>query len=326
MEQIIENALPALLSKEEQTASTEKPFIEANTQAVSFKELREDHIIPVFVKDNEPLISHAEFIESAQDIAGDIFHGEHILRPSIRVSHPIKGRVPEAKDKPAHELFDWEKTLYYERMAFIIEIPSIKDTIDGNLLSLTIGGVKAYNQDNLYSRGQSDQHFKVFIGFKNRVCTNLCIWSDGYMGDLRVRSIGQLRASIRTLLGGYNQGFHLYHLKKLAEYSITESQFANLVGRCRMYSHLSGEMKAEIPPLLFGDNQIGTVVKDFYKDESFCRDRLGNINLWRLYNLFTGANKSTYIDSFLERSVNAFDLVEKVRHGVENQTECWYLN
>jgi hypothetical protein len=40
------------------------------------------------------------------------------------------------------------------------------------------------------------------------------------------------------------------------------------------------------------------VFRDFYKDESFCRDANGDINLWKLYNLFAGANKSTYIDSF----------------------------
>jgi hypothetical protein len=57
--------------------------------------------------------------------------------------------VPEAKDKAAKDLLEHEKTLYYERMAFIIEIPSIADDIDGNRLSLTIGGVKAYNLDNL---------------------------------------------------------------------------------------------------------------------------------------------------------------------------------
>ena len=84
--------------------------------------------------------------------------------------------------------------------------------------------------------------------------------------------------------------------------------------------------KANVPALLLGDQQINTVVKDFYRDNSFARDRNGNINLWKLYNLLTGANKSTYIDSFLERSINAFDLVESIRHCIEQKTESWYLN
>ena len=280
----------------------------------------------MFVKDNETLISHADFIESAAELAADIFHGESILRPNIRVSHPIKGRVPEAKDKPANQLMDWERTIYYERMAFVIEIPSINTEIDGNRLSLTIGGVKAYNQDNLYSRSLCDQHFKMFIGFQNKVCTNLCVWTDGYYNDVKVKTIGQLKSAIKTLLEGYNKNFHLHHLNKLTEYSITEQQFAQLVGRCRMYNHLPGEVKADIPPILFGDQQMSSVVKDFYRDDSFCRDDRGNINLWRLYNLFTGSNKSSYIDSFLDRSVNAYNFTEQIRWALEGKESNWYLN
>jgi len=308
-----------------QIKSTSKPFIEANTLEMSLNEIKNKHIIPVFVKDNETLISHDEFIDAASSITSDVFHGENILRPSIRVSHPIKGRVPEAKDKPANQLYEWEKTLYYERMMFAIEVPSMQAEIGGNTLSLTIGGVKAYNQDNLYSRSQSEQHFKIFIGFQNKVCTNMCVWSDGIMNDVRVNSLGQLKLAISMLLKSYNHGFHLHHLDRLTRHSITEKQFATLVGRCRMYNHLPADVKKDIPPMLFGDTQMSAVVRDFYKDESFCRDEDGNINLWKLYNLFTGANKSTYIDSFIDRSVNAFNFLEQVRYGLEGKNECWYL-
>lgn len=92
-----------------------------------------------------------------------------------------------------------------------------------------------------------------------------------------------------------------------------------------MYQYLPNEQKKNIPPLLFGDQQLGVVVKDHYKDSSFCRDANGNINLWKLYNLFTGANKSSYIDSFLERSANAFRLVEQIRYELEGGEGCWYL-
>src|SRR3989442_403676 len=125
--------------------STEKHFIEANTEGYSFEDIRDKHIIPVFIKDNEPAISHADFIQTALQVTSEIFPLERILKPSIRVSHPIKGRIPEAKFKPANELQEHEKTLYFERMAFVIEVPSINDEVDGNLLSLTIGGVKACN-------------------------------------------------------------------------------------------------------------------------------------------------------------------------------------
>ena len=93
-----------------------------------------------------------------------------------------------------------------------------------------------------------------------------------------------------------------------------------------MFQHLTPTLKDEIQPILLGDQQIGTVVKDFYKDDSFCRDDQGNINLWKLYNLFTNANKSTYIDNFLNRSVNAFQFVEQIRRAIDDRSSCWYLN
>ena len=316
--------VPDVILPVEQEA--EKHFITANTIAGDLSEMKKHHLIPVFSKDNEPTISHSDFIETVQEITADIYSGERILKPLVRLSHPIKGRVPEAKNKAASELFEWEKTIYYERMAFAIEIPSIQAEVDGNILSLTVGGVKSYSLDNLYSKTQSDQHFKIFVGFKNKVCCNMCVWTDGFMGDLKVKNLEQLSAIISTLLRSYNSSYHLYHLEQLTKFSITEQQFAQLIGRCRMYPHLPNSIKAGLSPLLFGDQMMASVVKDFYRDESFCRDANGNINLWKLYNLFTGANKTSYIDSFLDRSVNAFQLVEQLRFGLENRKDSWYLN
>src|SRR5213075_2691688 len=123
-------------------------------------------------------------------------------------------------------------------MAFIIELPSVYDEIDGSQVSLTVGGVKALNPDNLYNKKGSDEHFKVFIGFKNTVCTNLCIWTDGLYSDLRVKNLGQLKACISTLFENYNANFHIHQLKQLIDYNITEQQFALLVGKCRVYNYL----------------------------------------------------------------------------------------
>lgn len=311
--------------QEASSVSTNRPFIQANTTEVSLQSIKDGHIIPVFIKDNEPLISHADFIETTLKVASDVYAGENILKPSVRVSHPVKGRIPEAKNKPANELEEWEKTIYFERMAFIIEVPSISDVIGGNTLSLTIGGVKAYNMDNLYSR-KTDQHFKIFVGFNNRVCLNLKIWSDGYMGDLKVTTIGQLSACIRTLLEKHNAVFQLNQMKMLCDYSLSESQFAHLIGKARMYQHLPKDVQRDIPQLMFGDQQISSVVRDYYRDNSFCKDEQGNINLWRLYNLFTEANKSSYIDNFIDKSVNAYHFIEKIRWAVQEKCNNWYLS
>ena len=324
--QPVNNQVVLAQSQHRPIISTDRPFITANTVECSLQEIKERHIIPVFVKDNERTISIAEFIEAAQYAVTDIFSGEIISQPYIRLSHPIKGRVPDAKDKPANLLEEWEKTLYYERAAFVIEIPGIQGEVDGNILSLTVIGIKAYNLDNLNSRKGGDEHFKIAIGFQNRVCTNLCVWTDGFMSNVAVKNIGQLKATMKTLFQNYNGSHHLYHMRKLSEYELTEQQFALLIGRCRLYQHLPNSIKNDIQPLLFGDTQLGTIAKDYYRDESFCRSENGNINLWKLYNLFTGSNKSSYIDSFLDRSVNSYHFAEQLRWSIENKAQSWYLN
>jgi len=313
-------------STQDDHQSTERVFIQANTLSGTLEDIRDNHVIPVFVKDNEPTISQADFIETVMEVVSQSYYGERILKPSIRLSHPIKGRIPDAKDKPANQLQDWEKTVYYERMMFVVEIPTITDDIDGNKVTFTIGGVKAYNQDNLYTKKGSDEHFKVFAGFQNRVCTNLCVWSDGFAADIKVKSQEQLRNAVLNLLLTFNPVEQIQQMRSLVDNNISEQQFAHLIGKCRMYQYLPIKYKEGIDPLLFGDIQIGNVCRDYYRDNSFCRTSNGNINLWKLYNLFTGANKSTYIDQFLERSVSASQLVDGIRDSLNNVRNSWFLS
>lgn len=306
--------------------SSSSAFIGANTIEVNLQEIQRQHIIPVFSKDNEPLISHGDFIQTTYDVINHCFKGEDILSPSIRVSHPIKGRTPEARYKPASQLEDNERTIYYERAMFVFEIPSIQRTIDGQTLSLTIGGVKCYGDDKLNNKKGSSEHFKIFIGFSVKVCSNLCVWSDGAQVKLVVRSQGELMDAIMSMISYYNPEQHLRAMQRLTEYNLTEAQFAQVLGRARLYNYLPNEIKKQIPPLLFTDTQLGSVAKDYFLDQSFCRNDTGDINLWRMYNLFTGANKSSYVDSFLERSVNAFEFTHQLQSGLAGGNTNWYLN
>jgi Domain of unknown function, B. Theta Gene description (DUF3871) len=306
--------------------SSSSAFIGANTIEVNLQEIQSQHIIPVFSKDNEPLISHGDFIQTTYDVINHCFKGEDILSPSIRVSHPIKGRTPEARYKPASQLEDHERTIYYERAMFVFEIPSIQRTIDGQTLSLTIGGVKCYGDDKLNNKKGSSEHFKIFIGFSVKVCSNLCVWSDGAQVKLVVRSQGELMDAIMNMISSYNPEQHLRAMQRFTEYNLTEAQFAQVLGRARLYNYLANEVKKQIPPLLYTDTQLGSVAKDYFLDQSFCRNDAGDINLWRMYNLFTGANKSSYVDSFLERSVNAFEFTHQLQSGLAGGNTNWYLN
>lgn len=313
--------------KHQETVLPTKEFIVANTIDTHLDELKNNHIIPVFIKDNEPLISQADFVETTNDIIHYSFQNELISTPSIRISHPIKGRIPEARNKPAQDLSDEEKTIYYERMAFAIEIPSISNIIAGNQLNLTIGGIKCYNTDNLYGKKGTDEHFKFFIGFENKVCTNMCIWTDGFSSEITVRSHTELTDRLMDIIINYNAEKHLEQIERFTHYSIDEDQFAYLLGKCRMYNYLSKSFKNKLPLLLFSDTQIGIVARNYFMDKSFHRDKDGKISLWNIYNLFTGANKSSYIDTFFDRGYNAFTFINHIADSLDNPLkQNWFIN
>ena len=301
-------------------------FIEANTKAVDISHLREDCIVPVFSKDNELTISHQMFIETILGAAYRMFPNEAIDAPDIVVSHIIKGRIPEAIHKPVSQLLETDKTIYYERMAFCFEIPTIYEDVAGNRLNLSIGGVRAYNHENLYSR-KTMERFKVFIGFKNLVCCNLCVSTDGLKSDMRVMSVQELFEQSLRLFQQYNAQAHLSQMSQLQNRALTEHQFAQLIGKTRLYQFLPPKERKALPTMEFTDSHINAIARAYYSDDNFGRvDTASDIDLWRVYNLFTGANKSSYIDTFLDRSLNATNLITGIGRALEGDSEyAWFI-
>ncbi len=307
-------------------SSSSSAFIEANTLAISLLEIEQKNIIPVFSKDNETTISHIDFIQATCDTAKQYFNGVKLLEPVIRVSHPIKGRTPEARNKAANDLLDHERTVYYERMAFLFEIPEISRDIMGNKLSLVIGGVKAYNEDNLFNKKGSAETFHVFIGFQNKVCLNLCLWTDGLKEEIKVTSVEALTGQIHQLISNYDAMSTLVRMEEFTERSITEHQFAQLIGKTRLYNYLPTAEKKALPNFQFLDCHINTIANDYYSNRSFCRNSDGTINLWRLYNLFTGANRNSYIDKYLSRGLNAGQFINSLNNALATNEEFWFIN
>lgn len=304
-----------------------KPFIEANSVEVALNHLQKDCIIPVFSKDNERTISHQEFIDTTMIACSEALGGLLVEHPESRVSHQIKGRTPEAIHKPVKDLLEHEKTIYYERMAFIARIPSIEENIGGNPITLTIGGVRSYNLENLYQR-KSSERFKVFIGFQNLVCCNLCVSTDGFIEEMRASNLEELFKKIYSLIESYRAEKQLEAMRQLFQYNLTEHQFAQFIGRCKLYQALPKHQKKLIPELSFTDSQFNTVVNDYYHDESFSKNELGDINIWKLYNLFTQANKSSYIDTFLQRNLNALQISQGLVEALDSPISKydWFLS
>ena len=298
------------------------PFIEANTKEVTIEHLKEDCIVPVFSKDNEITISHPNFIEAVWEAANRVFPSESIELPEIRVSHIIKGRTPEAIYKPVKDLLEEDKTIYYERMMFCFEIPTIHEDIAGNRLNLTIGGVRSYNHENLYSK-KGMEKFKLFIGFKNLVCCNMCVSTDGFKSELKVMDVHSLFNAAIQLFQDYNVAKHLHYMGAFKDSYMTEHQFAQFLGKCRLYQYL----KRILPQMLMTDTQIGIVAKSFYHDDNFSLpDNQREISMWNVYNLLTGANKTSYIDNFLDRAYNATQLADGLNKALYGDNEySWFI-
>ncbi|MGO1728606.1 MAG: DUF3871 family protein [Psychroflexus halocasei] len=299
-------------------------FIGGNSIEVSLDHLKNDCIIPVFSKDNETTISHYQFVNEMQKVIETAFPSIKLTRPLIKVSHTIKGRIPSAIGKPAKDLEEHEKTIYYERCAFIFQVLGSSINVNGNQLNLTIGGVRAYNQENLYST-KSLEKFKIFIGYQNMVCLNLCVSSDGFTNEIKIGSIVDLNDQFMRLLENYNREKHLGMLERMSKFKINEKQFAHLLGKLRIYNYLDKAKKAKLPEVLLTDSQINNVAKAYLDDPAFSCDADGNINFWEIYNLLTQANKTSYIDNNIERNVNAYEFMNTLGDSLLNEEPSWFI-
>ena len=319
-----EFAEEATIIEETATPKRVNHFIEANTQEATLQHLKNDCITPVFAKDNELTVNHAAFIETVWEAANSYYNGETIGTPDIRVSHVIKGRIPEAIHKPANQLLESDKTIYYERAAFSIDIPTIYETVEGNKLNLSIVGVRAYNQMNLYSK-KVPELFRLAIGFKNQVCCNMCIFTDGYKDDLRVSNTSELYRSALELFNNYNPAKHIYLMQQLGNTSMSEHQFCQIIGRMRLYQALTPNQQKRLPRLLLGDSQINAACRAFVSDVNF-KSTGDSITGWQLLNPLNGSVKSSYIDNFLERNLNCTEFVQGIQRAKLGDSEyAWFL-
>lgn len=112
-------------------------------------------------------------------------------------------------------------------------------------------------------------------------------------------------------------------MERMAKYKFSEEEFAHFVGKLRMYQHLE-KADQKYHPVALNDGQVNTVTKNYYRDAHFKRSEDGSIDLWRLYNLFTEANKSSYIDKVFNSVVSVVFTyppilmhIHKNRHNIQ---------
>ena len=299
-------------------------FLEANTNQITLDELRNQCVVPTWAN-QELTISHQDFIEAVHDAAQSFYQGETVTAPDIRGSHIVRGRTPNALGKRASELLECEKTQFYQRMAFAFTIPTIFETINGEKLELCIGGVRNYNDLNLYRASKGVEKFSIFVGWRVRICSNQVLSGQGVKLSMEVMSLRQLYQQTLELFYSFNPAKDIHLLQALSSSYLTETQFAQIVGRMRLYQALPPRYAKNIPQLLITDSQINSVCRGYFSNPDF-RGKEGSISMWNFHNLLTESNKSSYIDSYLQRAVNATEVSVGLNNALHGDTTYqWFL-
>ena len=300
-------------------------FLDANTNSITLDELKTQCVVPTWAN-QELTISHQDFIEAVHDAAKTFYQGESVNAPDIRVSHIVRGRTPNALGKRASELLECEKTQFYQRMAFAFTLPTIYETIEGQRLELCVGGVRNYNDLNLYRASKSIEKFSVFVGWKVCICSNQVLTGQGVKFSMEVMDLKQLYQQVMELFNQFNPAKDIHLMQTLSNTYLTETQFAQIVGRMRLYQALPQGLSKYIPRLLITDSQINNVCRGYYGNPDFSAGKDGSLSMWNFHNLLTESNKSSYIDSYLQRAVNATDVAVGINNALRgDSTYQWFL-
>ena len=304
-------------------------FLEGPSHEVSMEELTYKNIIPTF-SDNSLTISHQKFIETTRKAAEVIFGQGNITTAETRCSHPIIGRIPSAQHKKASDLRDDEKTCFYQRLAWIAHITTHTSSVNGQMVSLTIGGTRSYAEDKLYAR-QNPQHFRVFIGFRVRVCSNMMLTTDGVSDNLLCMTEADIFQKAFELFNRFNEikESTLCNLEALNNTWLSQEQFCKIIGRLRLHQALPTTQQKQLPQILLGDSIINAATKQYISNPNFgIRDTDGSLTCWQFLQLLNEAVKNSYSDLWIDRNANCTTFatgIANALNGTDN-SYSWFLN
>lgn len=304
-------------------------FIEGPSHEISMEELTYRNIIPTF-SDNSLTISHQKFIETTRKAAEVIFGQGNVTQAETRCSHPIIGRLPSAQHLKASELRDDQKTIFFQRLAWIAQICNFTSSINGQSVSLTIGGTRSYHEDKLYAR-QNPQHFRIFIGFRVRVCSNMMLTCDGVSENLLCMTEADIFQHAFNLFQHFNEVKEatLYNLEALNNTWLSQEQFCKIIGRLRLYQALPNSQQKALPQILLGDSVVNAATKEYIKNPNFgMGDGDGSISCWQLMQLLNEAVKNSYSDLWIDRNANCTTFASGIANALNGNDDSygWFLN
>ena len=203
--------------------------------------------------------------------------------------------MPSALTKRKEELRPEDGTIYYQRMAFCFHIRSMSRMMNGEEVHLCIGGVRSLNEENLYAR-KSPEKFKIFIGWRVRVCSNLMLTNDGLTGRLEVMSDVDIYSSALRLFQDFKPEQNLRLLENLGRTKISQEQFCQIIGRLRLYQALPASQLRELPKVILGDSNVNAATKGYIENPNFGLRGKENITCWDLMQLL---NETLSVNRFV---------------------------
>jgi hypothetical protein len=203
-------------------------------------------------------------------------------------------------------------------------------TIDGQPICLTIGGVRAYNEQNLYAN-KSPEKLKIFIGWRVKVCSNLMLSCDGLQDRLEVMSSLDIYKSALDLFTAFDPIDNFNMLENLVNTRLSTQEFCNIIGRMRLYQALPARTRQELhlPELLLGDSQINAATREFVGNENFGLNGQDSISCYQLLQCLNESSKSSYIDTFLTKNRNCVEIatgIQKAIEGRDTENYSWFLS
>lgn len=293
------------------------PFIEANSNAVSWKELTEESILPSYA-DGEIVVPHSHFIQAVVLAAHDALSQDTFGPVELRASHLTQGRVPSAIYKKTSELLESEKTKYWERICFCVTVTSRQTNILGEPATLTFGGCRSLQDCNFHSRKTSEV-FQCYISYRAKICSNLMIsLQDGLKDRIEATGPAEIYAAAYQLFSEFNAEENLRSLDGLGRTRITVDQFTHLIGKLRYYNCLSTADKKELPfQIELGDSQVNAATRNFVNSHFGINGR-DSLDLFNTLNCFNQAVKTnSYLHNFLSKNANCTTLMQGIQQSLE---------
>ena len=174
-------------------------------------------------------------------------------------------------------------------------------------------------------------HFRLLIGFRVRLCSNLMLTTDGVSDNLLCMTEADVFQKAAELFSGFNSKKEqtLYELASLNGTRFSQEQFCKILGRLRLYQALPLTQQKALPQILLGDSVVNAATKQYISNPNFgMGDGDGSISCWQLMNLLNEAVKNSYSDLWIERNANCTTFATGIANALNGNDDSysWFLN